>query len=136
MSRAVADASALVAFVIQGQHTFELGALLESSAVVIAPSFVQAEVANALWKYVKSGQLERDEAILLLERALSLVDDLVEERDLVSEALIAAATYDHPVYDMFYAVLARRFGCPVITLDRRFVEILEKMGVEVETPLN
>jgi predicted nucleic acid-binding protein len=126
----------LVAFVIQGQHTPALGSLLESSAIVFAPALVQAEAANALWKYVKSGQLEREEAIILLERALALVDDLVEKRGLASEALVAAATYDHPVYDMFYAVLARRLGCPVITLDRRFVKILEKMRVSVETPLS
>jgi predicted nucleic acid-binding protein len=44
--------------------------------------------------------------------------------------LIAAVRFDHPVYDALYAVLARRRGAAVLTLDRRLRSLLEKMRVD------
>ena len=65
-----------------------------------------------------------------LGEALDLVDLLVPDRDLVEEALVAAARYRHPVYDLLYAVLARRHGAAVRTLDERLRSLLAQMGVD------
>ena len=82
-----------------------------------------------MWKHVRAGDLEREDAQTALEEALQLVDSLTESRDLVSEALVAASAFDHPVYDTLYAVLARRTGAAVCTLDRRLKRLLDEMRV-------
>jgi predicted nucleic acid-binding protein len=134
VSRAVVDASALVRLVLRGEGAAELAEFLAAKAVVMAPYLVCGETANTLWKYVRAGQLDREEAVARLEQALALVDELVEDSELAAEALVAAVSAGHPVYDLLYAVLARRHGCPVITTDRPLVRLLQAMGVAVEIP--
>ena len=34
-----------------------------------------------------------------------------------------------PVYDLLYAVLARRTGCTVLTMDERLKKLLGQMGI-------
>jgi predicted nucleic acid-binding protein len=97
--------------------------------LVLAPDIYVSEVANGLWKYVTSGQLGLDEAQARLEEALQLVDSLVAGVELVTEALAAAAKHRHPVYDLLYAVLARRQGCAVLTADRRLASLVEELGL-------
>jgi predicted nucleic acid-binding protein len=53
---------------------------------------------------------------------------------LAQEALVAAAAYRHSLYDMMYAVLARRQGATVITLDSRFAVTLREMRISVFCP--
>ena len=109
-------------------------ALLEGAEVVMAPSLTCSEIANSLWKYVRSGELSSDSAISLHETALELVDVLVPDRDLVTEALVEAARQGHPVYDLCYVVLARRHGAALITLDRRLAALAERMSIPVTQP--
>lgn len=134
MSRAVVDASALARLVLRGEGAAELANLLAAKTLVMAPYLVCGETANTLWKYVRAQQLDRDEAVVRLGEALALVDELVEDSELAAEALVAASGAGHPVYDMLYAVLARRHGCPVITTDRPLAELLQAMEILVEIP--
>ena len=80
--------------------------------------------------YVANGSLLQDEAAEALGAALGLVDLLVPDRDLVEEALLATARYRHAVYELLHAVLARRHGAAVLTLDDRPRSLLAQMGVD------
>jgi predicted nucleic acid-binding protein len=133
-ARAVLDASAAVRLVLNGEYAAQLAAKLEDVAIVTTPELFCSEVANSLWKYIRAGELGIDLAAALLEQALGLVDDLVPERTLAPEALVAAARYEHRVYDMMYAVLARRSGAIVITTDRGFALRLREMAIESYCP--
>ena len=128
--RAVLDASAAIHVVCSLPSQQQLLEVLAETALVLVPHLFVSEVANTLWKYVAHGSLSRDEAVELLGEARKLTDVRVSDDDLATEALLAAATYGHPVYDMLYAVLARRHGAAVITMDRRLTSALEKMQVE------
>jgi predicted nucleic acid-binding protein len=120
---------------MNGEHASHLAAKLEEVAIVTTPDLFCSEVANALWKYVRAGELDLDLALTRLEQCLGLVDDLIPERMLAPEALVAAARHQHPVYDMMYAVLARRSGATVITTDRTFALRLRGMEIESYCPL-
>ena len=96
----------------------------------MAPDLYVCEVANTLWKYVTHGSMQRGEAGQLLGDARKLVDLRVSNDELADEALVAAVACGHPVYDMLYAVLARRHGAQLITMDRRLTSGLEKMGID------
>ena len=135
MSRAVLDASAAVHLVMNGDHAPSLAERLGESAIVTAPSLFCSEVANALWKYVRAGKLSLDLASQRVEECIGLTDSLVPERSLVQEALVAAARQQRSVYDMMYAVLARRSGAAVITMDRPLALRLEEMEIASYCPI-
>jgi len=128
--RLVLDASAAVHVVRATPQAERLLDVLADTALVMAPDLYSCEVANALWKYVQHESLPREEAGELLADARNLTDLRIANDELAQEALVAAATHDHPVYDMLYAVLARRHGAAVLTTDQRLSSALEKMGIE------
>lgn len=129
--RLVLDASAAVRVVMRAEHTPFLLDTLAGAAVVTAPSLFSSEVANALWKYIQAGTIPLETAIGRYEEAVTLVDDFTPDAELVTEALAEAARRSHPVYDLLYAVLARRHGCDVLTLDKRLIALLEGMEISV-----
>jgi predicted nucleic acid-binding protein len=99
--------------------------------LVLAPELFVAEVGNALWKYVSSEQIERDEAVRLFFESRTLVDVNVAHLELADEAFAAAIQQDHPIYDLLYAILARRNAAAVMTMDRRLADLLARMDIEV-----
>jgi len=133
-SRLVLDASAAIGAVRLTPTAGEILRLCREATLVTAPGLFAAEVANGMWKYVTSDSLSREAAVERLGEALSLVDVFVPDRELAEEALVAAAAYRHPVYDLLYAVLARRHGAAVVTLDGRFRTLLARMDVEALPP--
>ena len=104
-------------------------------AVVTTPDLFCSEVANSLWKYVRRGDLTPDLAITRFEQCMGLADGLIPGRTLAPEALVAAGKHRRSVYDMMYAVLARRSGACVITMDRGFALCLREMDIDVFCPL-
>lgn len=132
--RIVVDASAIVELVMTGPRARKLLDVLTAATEVMAPDLLFSEVANALWKYVRAGAIEAESAVSLCEKALDLVDSTVPARELAKEALVAAVSQGHPVYDMCYAVLARREGCTVCTLDKAFARVLASMSVAAICP--
>jgi len=131
--RLVLDASAAVRLVMRGETTDRLLEPVSAAMVVAAPSLYASEVANALWKYVKAGSLEAETALERYEEAIALIDDFTPDWELATEALTEAVRYAHPVYDLLYAVLARRTGCAVLTMDQRLKTLLGQMAVSTVT---
>jgi predicted nucleic acid-binding protein len=134
-ARVVLDASAAVHIVLKGTHSSKLVENLEDVALVMAPDLYCSEVASSLLKYVRVGELTVDQAILRVERCIDFIGSLIPELTLAPEALVAASRSQGGVYDMMYAVLARRSGATVITMDRRFALRLRDMEIEAFCPL-
>ena len=133
MSRSlVLDASAALEDILGRPRAEAVLDQIEASDRVRAPDLYAAEVANGLWKHVKAGDIDIDQAQTALRAALDLVDVLVPAADLIEEALATATTHSHPVYDALYLVTARRSGATVCTLDRRLAALLEETRVSVE----
>lgn len=127
--RLVLDASAAVRMVMRAEDTDGLLESVATATVVAAPSLYASEVANALWKYVKAGDLDAQTALERLEESINLIDTFTPDWELTTEALTEAVRFEHPVYDLLYAVLARRTGCAVLTVDERLRRLLGQMGV-------
>lgn len=134
-ARSVLDASAAVHLVLRGDYASKLSQKLKDVAVVMAPDLYCSEVANSLLKYVRAGKLTADQALTRFERCMEFVSTLIPEITLAPEALVAASRSQGGVYDMMYAVLARRSGTAVITMDRRFALRLRDMEIEAFCPL-
>jgi len=125
----VLDASAGLEMVLGRPEAERVVELLEEAPTVIAPDLFAAEVANGLWKYLRAGELDLDEAVEYLELCLGTVDRLLPAGELIVEALTVAASSGHPVYDLLYAVSARRNAASVCTLDRRLRDLLTAMEI-------
>jgi predicted nucleic acid-binding protein len=129
--KVVLDASAALAAVLgQGSGPAVLD-VLSGAAVVIAPDLFQAEVTSGLWKYVSVKQLALVEASERLDEVLKLVDRFHPVAELAQEVLREASARGHSVYDISYAVLARREGAGLLTIDRRLQKVVIAMGVRV-----
>lgn len=72
----------------------------------------------------------REEAQRLLGLALGLVDHYHRMSDFAVETYRAALQFDHPVYDMYYLVLARHMGAMLVTLDRKLARVCDEAGVD------
>ena len=96
----------------------------EDKVRFIVPDIFWAEFGNILWKAVRQGRWLRN-------AAESAVSSLREQRlpttpskDLLTEALNIALTFDRTVYDSLYVALAWTRGSELITADERLANAL------------
>lgn len=127
-ARIVLDASAAANVVMRTGRAPALLTILERSQLVIAPTLFHSEIANTLWKYVCAGDIDKDTALDRYEEATGLVDAFEADERLVTEALSDAIRYQHPVYDLLYLTVARRYGCGILTVDSRLAQLVGKCG--------
>ncbi len=128
MTRTVIDASIVVRWYIADDplHADAMG--VRRSVDAIAPTLIQAETANALWRYVRQGLLRIEDAcesVAVLPDILTLTED----RHLIGAAQRASALKDHPIYDCLYLALAQREAAELVTADRRLAHLAQEIGV-------
>ncbi len=98
-----------------------------SADLVLAPELMLTEVANALWRLQRAGQLEADGLQARLRRAADLVDHIEPDRTLQAEALALATHLDHPVCGCLYLVLARREVAALLSTDGRLLDLASQV---------
>jgi len=133
MSQLVLDASAAVRLVVPG---LAVGPSVQDAVnnvdSVVVPSMYSSEVANALWKYVRAGEIPLADAKALLDNALGLPDiEQSVDHSITIEAFAEACRLNHPVYDLVYVVIARRLAVPLVTCDKRLASLAATLGIEV-----
>ncbi len=118
--RFVVDASVAVKLLVDEPDSNAARELTASGEELHAPRLMVSEVANALWRKVRLGQIERADAgaamVLLVEMPMRWNSD----ESVSADAVRLALALDHPVYDCVYLALAHRIGGMVVTADRRF----------------
>jgi predicted nucleic acid-binding protein len=103
-----------------------------TATVIVAPTLFAAEVTNALWKHVRAGDIDLANAQALIDATLDMCDQFIPLDDAtLHDALYEARRLNHPVYDMIYAVLARRESAVLATVDRRLAAIARDLGIDV-----
>lgn len=105
------------------------GLMLENERI-LAPELYYAEAGNAIWQYQRRGDIALQEALSWLNRVIQLVDEYVPSSELLAETLREATHLDHSPYDIFYLVLARRYGATLFTLDKKLMRLCEETGVD------
>lgn len=125
----VLDASAAVRAVLNRETETAILDILDNASTVITTDLFIAEVTSGLWKYVTAGRISVDEAAGSLDEALDFVNTFHEIAGLAHEVLREASLRRHPVYDLYYVVLARREGAAILTFDKRLKELCGEMGI-------
>ena len=125
--RIVLDASAAANVILRTGLAPGLIEKLKRSRLVLAPALFHGEIANTLWKYVRSGDLDKETALARYAEATGLVDIFEADEQLAAEALSTAIQHKHPAYDMLYVILARRHGCSILTVDKKLIALIRQL---------
>ena len=119
----VVDASVAVKWLFEEQDSDRAEALLTSAGdnrlKLVAPVILYAEIANALWKRMLRGDMDRQKTLETGERFDEICPVLLPIEDLVQRALELAIDSRHPVYDCLYVALAEQLSSELITADER-----------------
>jgi len=127
----VVDVSAAVEVLLQKETQTQFSKYLKEASWVIAPDLYIAELSNVLWKYHRAKVISRADCITYVESGINLIDDFIETRELWKEALGEGIKNSHSVYDMYYAVLARRNDAVLLTKDETLVNLCKKMKIAI-----
>ncbi len=88
-------------------------------AAGVACKWFVTEVANALWRKLRSGEMTSDQAAAAVGELPGFFDDLVPCVRLAARSLALAADLDQPVHDCLYLALAELREANLVTADQR-----------------
>ena len=122
--RFVVDASVAVKWLVAEEDADVAQELATSGHDLHAPRLMTSEVANALWRKARVGEIERRAAGILLANVADMPVRWGADETVSADAVRLALALDHPVYDCVYLALAHRIGAVLLTADRRFANAL------------
>lgn len=128
---AVLDVSAAIEVVLQKEKMEPFHKMVKNASWVLAPDLYVSEISNVLWKYYKANVISHEDCIQYVEDGINMIDDFIDGRELWKEALSEGIKNNHSIYDMYYAVLARRNDAVLITNDGLLSKICEKLKIGI-----
>lgn len=126
----VLDSSAACDMVRKTEEGMTFRALMLSEEKVISCELLRAEVVSIFRKLCRHGFIPIEKVQSFLTESTALVNEYYSIQELQEEVLSESIRLDHSSYDMFYFVLARRFGATLFTLDRKLIRLCEEQGVQ------
>jgi predicted nucleic acid-binding protein len=128
----VLDASGAAEIAEQTKSGIDMiNALMEANKV-IAPDLYITEITNYTWKHYRKEKDISDVHIKIIEDCIDYIHEYTGSEDLWKDALLLAREYDHPVYDMLYAALARRHDAVLLTMDTGLRLVCEKASIKTK----
>ena len=122
--RLVVDASVAVKWLIAEDDSDVARELAASGEDLHAPRLMASEIANALWRKARLGEIERGDAGAMLAWVPDMPVRWDADEAVGADAVRLALALDRPVYDFVYLALAHRIGGLVVTADLRFANTL------------
>lgn len=114
----IIDASVAIKWLVREDDSDHALALLDRSDL-IAPDLLACEVANAIWKKRRRGELS--DMPTRLGFIMAVFSQIEPTHRYLARAAAIAVEIDHAAYDCFYLALAEDLAMPVITADQRFL---------------
>ena len=122
--RLVVDASVAVKWLVAEDDSNVARELAASGEDLHAPRLMVSEVANALWRKARLGEIERGDAGAMLASVPDMPVRWGADEAVGADAARLALALNRPVYDCVYLALAHRIGAAVVTADLRFANAL------------
>lgn len=122
--RLVVDASVAVKWLIAEEGSDAAHRLAAGGDDLHAPRLMASEIANALWRKARLGEIERDRVGALTAAVSEMPVRWHADETVCADAVRLALAFDRPVYDCVYLALAYRIGARVVTADLRFANAL------------
>jgi predicted nucleic acid-binding protein len=125
MRRYVVDASVAAQWYFPEEHTELAESLLEIAKIeLVAPDLLHVEMATLLRERARRGEIDAGTAERVLEALSKAPVELKSSAELSRQALSLALREGVGLEDAFYLALAMQAGCPVVTADPRFLDLL------------
>lgn len=122
----VVDASVAVKWFLPEQGSDKAIALLSAGDALLAPDLIRVEVAAAVTRRARQGDISQADAKetvrLWLDSLAAGVLQLHTTLDDLREAGNLSLQLSHPFQDCLYLALARRTSSRFVTADRKFAE--------------
>jgi predicted nucleic acid-binding protein len=120
----VVDASVAVKWLTGEQDREAANQLLANGEPIVGPALLRTEVAAALARKARFGDITADDATAALELWLTMLHradlDLTIEHPDLARALALSLELSHPLQDCVYLALAERLDAPLVTADEKF----------------
>jgi predicted nucleic acid-binding protein len=126
----ILDVSGVTQIILKKEKGNKFIETIKKATKVIAPDFYISELTNTLWKYYKTKLLTKEMCDEKIEDGISFIDDFISSKDLWKEAFGEGIKNDHSIYDMYYAVLARRNNGKLITNDNTLAKICKSNKID------
>ena len=127
----VLDVSASIEILFQREKADKFKDVYNQGSWIIAPDLFIAEITNVLWKYYKAGLITHKDCIQYVQDGIDMIDDFLDAKELWKEALAEGIKNNHSIYNMYYAILARRNDATLITNDGALVKVCEKLSIDI-----
>jgi predicted nucleic acid-binding protein len=124
----VADTNVVAALFLPSPHNATVLALIRRDRDWHLPPLWQSEFRHVLLKYVRAGMLVEAKAMALWKEALALLssgETPVQGLQVLDLAIRSGCSS----YDAEFVVLARRLACPLLTLDRRLLQLFPDVAI-------
>lgn len=126
----VIDSSALVKYFAREEGWERVRELILEGVITL--DLATKEVANALWRKVRRGDMSVDVALeIIRDLSESKAVKIVGQDEYIEDAFRVALEHGITVYDSFFIVLAERLGVELITCDGVQGEKAVARGVKV-----
>ena len=130
----ILDTSAAAAIVFRrGDYESIIDILAEANNTIV-PDLYFAEILSVVWKTLRWTDDTSVKADELCRRAYSLVHESVPVLYYWQQIIEFSGEVNHNPYDMAYAVLAKKSGGTLITLDRKLAGIADEANIGVMYP--
>ena len=122
--RLVVDASIAVKWLVAEEDSDAADRLLAGGDDLYAPRLMASEVANAVWRKARMGEIERGRAGILMAAVSEMPVHWSSDETVCVDAVRLAVALDRPAYDCVYLALAHRVDAQLVTADIRFANAL------------
>jgi len=127
----VLDASAAIEIALNKDDSHRFREFLLQSELVLAPDTFPSEITNAFWKYGLYADLPLQKCEKGIDYCIDLVDDYVNTKNFCREVFSESIKSEHPAYDLFYLILARRNNAYMITKDKKMIKMASELKVKI-----
>jgi len=125
----VIDASVLIKYVTREEGWTRARRVIEEGAATV--ELALKELANALWKKARRGEVDAEHVGEILLASRSVVK-LIDQGPILEDALRIAIEHGVTVYDALYIAAALKGRTSLATCDRGQARVAEALGISVE----
>jgi predicted nucleic acid-binding protein len=124
----VVDASVLIVVIVNETEKERLIAVTQE-AELIAPMSVRWEIGNAFSSLLKRGRVTIEQALQAIDMYLEIPVRFVEVE--LANSLEMAGTLGIYAYDAYLLRCAEKYRLPLLTLDKRLLQVAKDKGISV-----
>lgn len=119
--RLVVDSSVVLKWFVEETRREAALTLFDGDDALVAPDLVFAEVANALWRKVRNGEVTPEQVTQVIFEMNSLLVIRPLTPELTSAAFKIAREIEHSIYDCLFLACAMEEKADLVTADEKFL---------------